>query len=208
MNSVHHSNLLTDPFSVLKLIDPTRSNTGSVTIRSDIGSNPPKEEPHDHGPPDSSPCRKHPFLKLVSDSENDHPEADVYQLDHPPTPQVEQLVGHLKSLQKDLAQREADLQKSMLHWDKQVLAKEASLRKQQAELDQHLAMVNRQQEQLLRLQQNLVSHQDAIRQVVEQLVDDNENREIQATLESLLHQLNYQSDIILTRWERLMAVMN
>ncbi len=149
-----------------------------------------------------------PRLKIHVDADSEPDAADIYQSEQPPTRQVEQLVEHLRLQQKELSQREADLQKATHTFETKVLATEANLRKQGLELEQHWSQIERQQEQLVQLQQNLVDHQAAIRSVVERLVVQSDDFKLKPELESLLEQLKHQSDLIANHWHRVIAAMS
>ena len=144
-------------------------------------------------------------LKLHVDSSESEDVQDEFQLDQPPTRQVEQLVSHLRNQQKELAQREADLQAKTYQFEKQSLASESDLRKRCSELKQHMSQVNRQQAQLVKLQQSLIDGQEAIGIVVEKLVADCNQDELKDDLEVLRHQLQHQFESNFSQWERLIS---
>jgi hypothetical protein len=125
-----------------------------------------------------------------------------FAMAQPPTPQVQQLVDHLHRRQKELAQREADLQAEVYHWDKQVLASKASINKRAAELEQHLTQVEQQQSLLVKLQQNLIDSQTAIRATVERLIEQSDAGELKSELLNLQVELGNRFDEILNRWDR------
>jgi len=140
--------------------------------------------------------------KLAANDSNSSHSFASFALAGPPTPQVQQLVDHLHQQQKKLAQREADLQAEVYHWDKQVLASKAALKKRAAELEQHLTQVEQQQSLLVKLQQNLIDSQTAIRATVERLIEHSDAAELKSELLNLQLELGQRFDEILNRWER------
>jgi chromosome segregation ATPase len=142
-------------------------------------------------------------LKLHLDADSESLEFERVSHGEPPAKQVEQLALHLKTRQKDLAQREANLQAQSYHWEKQVLSSKAHLRKRSAELEQHLSQVRLQQAQLIKLQQNLIDSQVALRVIVERIVNHVGPGELKAELASLQVELGERIDVILNRWEKL-----
>lgn len=147
-------------------------------------------------------------LKLHVDSDLENSEEDVFRFDEPPGQRSEQLLNHLRLRQKELIQREADLQAQTYQWEKQVLATEASLRKRGAELEQHLTQVACQQEQLMKLQQNLVDSQQAIRAIVERLVDESTDVNAKMELAALRDEIGQRFDDNFRRWEHLVHTLN
>ena len=144
-------------------------------------------------------------LRLHVAPETEPPTPDWCEMEQPPVRQIEQLVAHLRSRQKVLDQREADLQAQTYHWEQQVLSSKSHLRRRTSELEQHWSQVQLQQAQLVKLQQNLVDGQQAIRAVIERIVDDCQPTELQAELNSLRQELHERFDVILNRWERIRA---
>jgi hypothetical protein len=157
------------------------------------------------------PAEHHPAgvkLKLHIDSDLENSDEDVFRFDEPPGQRSEQLLNHLRNRQKELIQREADLQAQTYQWEKQVLATEASLRKRGAELEQHLTQVACQQEQLMKLQQNLVDSQQAIRAIVERLVDESTDVNAKIQLTALRDEVGQRFDDNFRRWEHLVHILN
>lgn len=153
--------------------------------------------------PENSTVPAHPHLKLHVDTGSESSEFEAVSPSVPPVKQVEQLAQHLKTRQKDLAQREADLQAQSYHWEKQVLSSKAHLRKRASELEQHLSQVRLQQEQLIKLQQNLIDSQLAVRTIVDRIVSVSEPSALKSELNSLRIELGERVDEILGRWEKL-----
>lgn len=157
------------------------------------------------------PADQHPAgvnLKLHVDSDLDNSDENVFRFDEPPGQRSEQLLNHLRNRQKELIQREADLQAQTYQWETQVLATEASLRKRGAVLEQHLTQVACQQEQLMKLQQNLVDSQQAIRAVVERLVDESTDVNAKMELAALRDEVGQRFDDNFRRWEHLVHTLN
>ena len=146
-------------------------------------------------------------LKLHVDSDHDNTEAEMFRFDQPPEQRSEQLLNHLRNRQKELAQREADLQAQTYEWEKQVMATESSLRKRSAVLEQHLTQVACQQEQLMKLQQSLVDSQHATGALVEKLVEDCQDIEIKSHLEALRDEIGQRFDDHFRRWEHLVHTL-
>lgn len=147
-------------------------------------------------------------LRIHISPDQDHQDFDELQLDKPPNRQVEQLVSHLREQRKDLAQREANLQSRVYEWEKEALAREGSLRKRRSEIEQHLSQVKRQQDQLMSLQQNLINSQDAIRAVVEQLVNDCRDADRIHDLQLLRDEIGNRMESNFQEWERLVRALN
>lgn len=181
---------VSNPSAVMRIIETSEPEQGLATLL-----------PAEHHPVGAK-------LKLHVDSDHGHAEEDVFRFDQPPGQRSEQLLNHLRNRQKELVQREADLQAQTYQWEKQVLAAEASLRKRGAELDQHLTQVACQQEQLMKLQQNLVDSQQAIRAIVERLVNESEDVNIKLQLTALRDDVSQQFDDNFRRWEHLVHILN
>ena len=182
---------VSNPSAVMRIIETSEQEQGLATLL-----------PADH---------QHPVgvkLKLHIDSDNNRAEEEEFRFDQPPEQRSEQLLNHLRNRQKELAQREADLQAKTYQWEKQVMATEASLRKRGTVIEQHLTQIACQQEQLMKLQQSLVDSQQSIRATVEQLVDENENAEKTLQLESLRDEIANCFEDSLHRWERLVRSIN
>jgi hypothetical protein len=181
---------VSNPSAVMRIIETSEPEQGLATLL---------------------PTEHHPVgvkLKLHVDSDHDQAEEEVFRFDQPPGQRSEQLLSHLRNRQKELVQREADLQAQTYQWEKQVLATEASLRKRGAELEQRLTHVACQQEQLMKLQQNLVDSQQAIRAIVEWLVDESEDVDIKLQLAALRDEVGQRFDDNFRRWEHLVHTLN
>ena len=181
---------VSNPIAVMRIIETSDQEKGLTTLL-----------PREHHPVGIK-------LKLHIDSDQENPDEEVFRFDQPPGQRSEQLINHLRNRQKELVQREADLQAQTYQWEKQVLATEASLRKRSSELEQHLSQVACQQAQLIKLQQNLVDSQEAIRSVVERLVSESRDAETRQPLEALRNEIVQRFDDNFRRWERLVHCMN
>ena len=191
MNSAKkkHTAPVSNPIAVMRIIESSDQEKGLLNLL---------------------PAEHHPVgikLKLHVDSDQEQTEEDVFRFDQPPGQRSEQLLNHLRNRQKELVQREADLQAQTYHLEKRILATEASLRKRTGELEQHLSQANCQQAQLMKLQQNLVDSQQAIRVVVERLVNEFEGQEIKPQLEALRDEIGQRFDDNFQQWERLVKTM-
>ena len=181
---------VSNPSAVMRIIETSEQEQGLATLL-----------PADH---------QHPIgvkLKLHVDAGQDNNEEEIFRFDQPPEQRSEQLLNHLRNRQKELAQREADLQAQTYEWEKQVMATEASLRKRGAVIEQHLTQIACQQEQLMKLQQSLVDSQQAIRAIVERLVDGTDDANITPHLESLRDEIADCFEDNLHQWERLVHCM-
>ncbi len=179
---------VSNPSVVLRMIDSAGCNDGFAAL---LTSPTAKPAPR---------AATHLRLHVAPETESQTPE--WFDLGQPPTRQIEQLVSHLRNRQKDLIQREADLQAQAYHWEQQVLSSKSHLRRRTSELEQHCSQVQLQQTQLVKLQQNLVDSQQALRVVIERIVDDCQPAELKAELHALRRELNERFDVILNRWER------
>jgi chromosome segregation ATPase len=146
-------------------------------------------------------------LKIHADLENDETRLDDFHLDQPPPHQVEQLIGHLREQRKELAQREADLQSEVYEWEKEVMAREGGLRRRQSEVEQQLSQINRQQEQLIRLQQSVIDSQEAIRAVVERLVEDCQIEDQRIRLQELKDAISERIADNFQAWEEMLQTL-
>ncbi len=188
---------VSNPQRVLTMIDAGGKNLSSLFNRL---AEPPASSPE----PPSAPAASH--LKLhVAPEQSAPPELDFDWAGPKPVPpqQAEQLVKHLRNRQRDLEQREADLQAAVYRWEQKAMVEDARYRKRTGELEQHLGHVKAQQEQLVKLQQNLIDSQTALRQAIETIVDDSQPRDLKAALETLKTELNETMDAVLTRWEKI-----
>lgn len=142
-----------------------------------------------------------PHLKLHIERE---PEQEVWSASASvSSQQVEQLIQHLRVRQRELDQREADLQASVFRFEQQVTGNQAQLRKRTAELEEHLSQVKLQQTQLIKLQQSMIATQTSLRRVIERIVENSEPSSLKPELQKLKFELNESLDVILTRWERI-----
>ncbi len=181
---------VSNPIAVMRIIETSDQEKGLTTLL-----------PREHHPVGIK-------LKLHIDADQEARDKEEFRFDQPPGQRSEQLVNYLRNLKKELVQREADLQAQTYQWEKQVLATEASLRKRSNELEQHLAQVTCQQAQLIKLQQNLVDSQEAIRSVVERLVSESQGVDTRRQLSALQNEIVQRFDENFQRWERLVHCMN
>jgi hypothetical protein len=156
--------------------------------------------PADRSPPCSDRPKMHLKLHVEPDSEAHENWSEPEPIS---TRQVSQLVEHLRQRQRELDQREADLQAKVFRFEQHATVQQSQFRKRSSELDQHLSQVRAQQVQLIKLQQSLVDSQTALRRVIEQIVDSCEPGQLKRELEKLRYELTECMDTILHRWERL-----
>jgi hypothetical protein len=205
MNSARKQTaLISNPTAVLRIISSPESKPRVASLNSKEGSLSLRER-EATAPVDSEQPSDRMTLKLHVDPSDVEVVQDDFQLDQPPTRQVDQLVNHLRNQQKELAQREADLQAKTYESEKKALASEAALKKRCLELEQHISQVKRQQAQLVKLQQSLVDGQEAIGIVVEKLVAECNQDELKEDLEMLHYQLQHQFESNFNQWERLLS---
>lgn len=191
MNAAAHYTPESNPTAVLQRID-------SAAPADDLTDLIARKTPRGGTQQPSGPTH----LRLHIDSDIEVEADDQLDLAHPPTKQVEQLIRHLREQQKQLAQREADLQSQAQHWDEQVLASKAHLQSRTAEIKQQATQVQQQQLHLARLQQNLIDSQTALRTVIERIVSDSEPGKLKIELIALRDELDQRFEQIAVRWER------
>jgi malate synthase len=193
MNSLHHNLApISNPSRVMKMIDSMDSDLSALLRLA--------AEAQEHGPRIPQEPSRHLKLHVESESE---PQENWSEADPISTRQVGQLVEHLRQRQRELDQREADLQAKVFRWEQQASSQHSQFRKRRSELEQHLSQARAQQLQLIKLQQSLVDSQTALRKVIEQIVDSCEPGQLKHELEKLRYELAECMDAILNRWERL-----
>lgn len=121
--------------------------------------------------------------------------------------QMKQLIQHVRLRKKALDQREADLQGQVYRWEQQVMGVKAQLKQKTVALEQQLNQLNLQRAQLIKLQQNLIDTQTALREIIERIVDQCEGEELKLQLGKLRFELTETMDAILNRWERLKEIL-
>lgn len=193
MNSLpNHLAPISNPTRVMQMIDSMDSDLSALLrLTVEVPDRPPRllQEPSGH-------------LKLHVEPDSESPE-NWSEAEPISTRQVSQLVEHLRQRQRELDQREADLQAKVFRWEQQVSSQQSRYRKRSSELKQHLSQARAQQVQLIKLQQSLVDSQTALRKVIEQVVESCEPGQLKRELENLRYELGECMDGILNRWERL-----
>ena len=110
-------------------------------------------------------------LKLHVDSDHEHAEEDVFRFDQPPGQTIRTTVESLAKSSKRTRSTRSRFAGPNLSMGKAGSGNRSVIAKTQHELEQHLTQVACQQAQLMKLQQNLVDSQQAIRAIVERLVE-------------------------------------
>lgn len=192
MNPLHITRApVSDPSKVMEMINASEPDL-SLLKQKGIG--------RDGIGPSVGPRASH--LKLHVD-----PEAEQQQAWSAPEPvsaqQVQQLVQHVRQRQRELDQREADLQANVFRFEQQSTSTQVQLRKRALELEQHLGQVKLQQTELIKLQQNMLETQTSLRRVIERIVDNSEPGQLKQELQKLKFELSESLDAILSRWERI-----
>jgi SMC interacting uncharacterized protein involved in chromosome segregation len=192
MNPLHLTRApVSDPSKVMEMIHAAGTNLSSL-----MGSR------TGHVGHDSSSRSGVSHLKLHVD-----PEAEQQQTWSNPQSvsahQVEQLVQHVRQRQRELDQREADLQAGVFRLEQQSTTSQVQLRKRALELEQHLGQIKLQQAQLIKLQQNMIETQTTLRKVIERIVSNSEPGQLKQELLKLKFELGESLDSIISRWERI-----
>lgn len=191
MNPLHTRAPVSDPSKVMEMIHAAGTNLSplmqSETVRAGVGSTIKPRTPH---------------LKLHVDPDTEHRQ-NWSEPEPVSAQQVEQLVQHVRQRQRELDQREADLQANVFRFEQQSTSNQAQLRKRALELEHHLGQVKLQQAQLIKLQQNMIETQKALRKVIERIVSNAEPGQLKQELQKLKFELAENLDAILSRWERI-----
>jgi hypothetical protein len=184
---------ISDPSRIMEMINgfradhpaPVREGSGVVRKTGAASSNRPLP----------------PHLKLHVERDSEH---ETWSTPAPiSSHQVEQLVQHLRTRQRELDQREAHLQASVYRHEQQLAGSQAQLKKRASELEQQLSQVKLQQAQLIKLQQNMIETQTSLRRVIERIVENCEPGLLKQELQKLRFELSEKLDAILCRWEKL-----
>jgi hypothetical protein len=181
---------VSNPSKVMEMIHAAGTNLSTLT-----GSR------IEHVRHDPSPRSQVSHLKLHVD-----PDAEQQQTWSNPQSvsahQVEQLIQHVRQRQRELDQREADLQAGVFQFEQHSTSSQVQLRKRALELEQHLGQVKLQQAQLIKLQQNIIETQTTLRKVIERIVSNSEPGQLKQELLKLKFELGESLESIISRWER------
>lgn len=130
--------------------------------------------------------------------------AEQFRSDDSLLEQAHELVSHVQSKEKDLAQQDADYQVRVWNWEQQIVRQEKKLESRRQSLDEEELQLRNLQFELLQLQNELIESQLATREAINGLQVSGLEADSMQTLQL---EINQRFDHVMNTWRQFAADM-